>query len=334
MKEGKQIQKEGENDIMNEEDVMETSIMHLCIPDYEKKEKDGLIVPSGCSLNAVSMLLNEKSDRECVYHFPVYDINDQPSNVVIIRNLPSGFNLESADGDELENMIENVRLIISINQAISNDSSRYGVVRVTLNNSEYAVKVAEALDGQLFHNMCLHLSVNAIRPVRIPDTSITSLAEEKENMRRIESSGDGLCSPSSVDTVNERETGVTLEYDIRSHGENVGESEWRKVEDDRGGTQLIGSGLSIEYMNDGVIVLNEIGVLIDSNREDVRPGMDDNLFVKSENEPSILISDGSKEQITVTPETFYHGPQLTTSPLHALENTTPPEDSRTRNSQE
>ena len=31
-------------DIMNEEDVMETSIMHLCLPDYEKKEKDTVIV--------------------------------------------------------------------------------------------------------------------------------------------------------------------------------------------------------------------------------------------------------------------------------------------------
>ena len=57
-------------DIMNEEDVMETSIMHLCIPDYEGKEKCGLILPSECSYNALSVLLNEKSDRECPYHFP------------------------------------------------------------------------------------------------------------------------------------------------------------------------------------------------------------------------------------------------------------------------
>ena len=28
-------------DIMNEEDVMETSIMHLCNPNYERKEEDG-----------------------------------------------------------------------------------------------------------------------------------------------------------------------------------------------------------------------------------------------------------------------------------------------------
>ena len=58
-------------DIMNEEDVMETSIMHLCIPDYEQKEEDGLIVSSECSLNALSVLLNERVDRTSLYHFPV-----------------------------------------------------------------------------------------------------------------------------------------------------------------------------------------------------------------------------------------------------------------------
>ena len=63
---------------MNEEDVMEASIMHLCIPDYEKKEKDGLILPNVCSLNALSVLLNEESDRRFTYHFPVYDIQNKP----------------------------------------------------------------------------------------------------------------------------------------------------------------------------------------------------------------------------------------------------------------
>ena len=58
-------------DIMNEEDVMETSIMHLCIPNYEQKEKDGLILPSKCSLNALSVLLNEELHGKCTYHFPV-----------------------------------------------------------------------------------------------------------------------------------------------------------------------------------------------------------------------------------------------------------------------
>ena len=49
-------------DIMNEEDVMGASIMHLCIPDYiQNKEEDGLILPSWCSLNALSVMLNEIS---------------------------------------------------------------------------------------------------------------------------------------------------------------------------------------------------------------------------------------------------------------------------------
>ena len=318
-------------DIMNEEDAMETSIMHLCIPDdYEEKRKPRMIIPSGCSYNALSILLNDKPDRECTYHFPVYDINDEPSNVVIIRNLPSGFNLRSRDGNELKSLIENVCPIVSINQAIYNSifDTQYRVVRVTLGDSEDAVKVATEMDEQLFHTMFLRVSLNPIRPVRIPHTSITS--HEKEDMTRFESSGDVLSYPSNADSargdscieVNERETGVKLEYPIRSHGENVGESEWRKSDNER--------EMRIEYMSNGVIGLNGIGVLVDSGREDV----DAILSLKSENEPSIRISDSSKERITVTPETFYHVPRLTTSTLDALENTAPPEDSRTGNSQE
>ena len=82
-------------DIMNEEDLMETSIMHLCIP--TQTQRKGLILPSECSSSALSMLLCVKSDRQFTYHFPVYDIHDQSSTVVIIRNLPSGFLLESRD---------------------------------------------------------------------------------------------------------------------------------------------------------------------------------------------------------------------------------------------
>ena len=72
---------------MNEEDVMETSIMHLCIPDYKKKKKDREIVPSDCSLNALSVFLNEKSNREYTYHFPVYDITAHPPNTLIVKHL-------------------------------------------------------------------------------------------------------------------------------------------------------------------------------------------------------------------------------------------------------
>ena len=128
-------------DIMNEEDVMETSIMHLCIPDYEEKRKPRMIIPSGCSYNAVSILLNEISYRECTYHFPVYSINDQPSNVVLIRNLSSGFDLRwGAEAAELKSMIKNVCKTVSIDHS-------HGVVRVTYDNSEDASRVAERLNG-------------------------------------------------------------------------------------------------------------------------------------------------------------------------------------------
>ena len=144
---------------MNEEDVIEISIMHLCIPDYEQKEKDGLIVPSLCSRSAVSVLLNEISDSRCTYHFPVHAINGEPPNVVIIRNLPSPFNLESAVGTELKSMIEKLDPIASI-EANFSPVIRYGVVRVTLSDNENAVKVATELDGQLFYDVHLRVSHN------------------------------------------------------------------------------------------------------------------------------------------------------------------------------
>ena len=56
-------------DIMNEEDVMETCIMHLCVPDQKDMEY-GLVVQSECSYNALTVSLNGISDRKCNYHFP------------------------------------------------------------------------------------------------------------------------------------------------------------------------------------------------------------------------------------------------------------------------
>ena len=150
-------------DIMNEEDVMEASIMHLCIPDYEQ-EQDGLIIPSACSLNALSILLNEISDRKCTYHFPVYDINDQPSNVVIIRNLPSRFNLDSPNGDELTTLIESSSPILSIQQAQTQIAAniyrysnrvKYPVVRVILSCPADPVNVAKQMKGSIFDNVYL-----------------------------------------------------------------------------------------------------------------------------------------------------------------------------------
>ena len=148
---------------MNEEDVMEISIMHLYIPYYTWEEGDRLILPSDCSLSALTILLNETVDTECPYHFPLYDINEQPSNVVIIRNLPYAFYVESRAGYELKKrMIKRVGTIRSINQAISKYSTpaiSYGVVKVTLHNSEDAVNVAQEIDGREFHGMCLSASV-------------------------------------------------------------------------------------------------------------------------------------------------------------------------------
>ena len=116
--------------------------MHLCIPDYEKKKKeDGLILPSGLSYNARTIVLNEISDWNCAYHFPVYDINHELSNVVIIRNLPSMFSLNYSDeGHELKSMIKNVCQIDLVNLS-------HGVLRVTVDNSKDASRVAEWLDG-------------------------------------------------------------------------------------------------------------------------------------------------------------------------------------------
>ena len=73
------------SDIMNEEDVMETPVMHLCIPDYKKKAKDKITLPGTCSYTALRILLMEEVDRELTYHFSVHE----PLYVVTIRNLPS-----------------------------------------------------------------------------------------------------------------------------------------------------------------------------------------------------------------------------------------------------
>ena len=62
------------------------------------------MVPSERSYNALNVFWNGISDTECSYHFPVNDINTQPSNVVIVRNLPSPFYLESRAGYELKTM--------------------------------------------------------------------------------------------------------------------------------------------------------------------------------------------------------------------------------------
>ena len=65
--------------IMNEEDLIEISIMNLFIPNYEGKEEDGLILPSECSFNAMTVVFNERSDWRCTYHgVSNFDVRKKP----------------------------------------------------------------------------------------------------------------------------------------------------------------------------------------------------------------------------------------------------------------
>ena len=79
---------------MSEEDVMETSIMHLCIPDYERKEKDGVMVPSGCSYYALSVLLNEKSDWNTTHRLLAVSYNDM-LHFPLVTNIIVTFSLNA-----------------------------------------------------------------------------------------------------------------------------------------------------------------------------------------------------------------------------------------------
>ena len=135
-------------DIITEEDVMETCVMHLCIPDYTKKENEGLIVPSESSLRALNVLLNtRRSDDHAAYHFPVYDMNDVPSNVVIIQNVSLEFDLNYSDaGRELKSLITSLKPNASIEQV-----DFYAVVRVTLNSPDDAQMLVQEMNGREFH---------------------------------------------------------------------------------------------------------------------------------------------------------------------------------------
>ena len=145
-------------DAMNEEDVMETCIMHLCIPDHWKKEKDGLIVPSECSSYAVSVLLNEIA-LEYPFHFPVYDINAEPSNVVIIRNLPSGIYDENSEkGTELRSLIQSICPVFSINQSPPLGHLWNRVFRVKVDSEDLAMKLLQGMNGRAFHGSSLKVT--------------------------------------------------------------------------------------------------------------------------------------------------------------------------------
>ena len=181
-------------DIMNEEDLMETSIMYLCFPDYDKQEKDGLIVPSECSYDALSVLLNRVSDRDAPYHFAVYDINNEPSNVVFIRNIPYNLFFRFEDEAELRSMIQKVCTVSSI------DPILYEVMRVTLNSSDDAMKVAYYIDGQMFHNRYLSVSGKMERPYRkqFEDKDTTSVNNEDMPFDLVRGRRSPLCSQNSL----------------------------------------------------------------------------------------------------------------------------------------
>ena len=150
----------------------------------------------------------EISDSSGTYHFPVHDINDLPSNAVIIRNLPSGFYLSSQAGHDLKSMIENLCPIVSTNEEC-------GVVTVALTNTENAVNVAAELDGQLFHDE--HLRVSHKDNEQLHHTLL--------HTSRTPPAGD--VQPYDFNAENERETDVKLEHPlkqpIRSYCDTGGE---------------------------------------------------------------------------------------------------------------
>ena len=143
-------------DRMVEEDVMETSVIHLCIPD-EMPRKDILLVPTECSYNALSVLLNERIDTEFTYHFPVYDITCQPPNVVIVRNYPS--QSQFSNSTVLKALTDSICRIASIKQAHAEKYEEYGVVKVQVNSREDAMKVVELVNGCAFHGNELRMSI-------------------------------------------------------------------------------------------------------------------------------------------------------------------------------
>ena len=141
-------------DIMEEEDVMEVAVMHLCIPN--RYTWDGLIVPTDCSYTALSIFLNENAKRLTLYHFPAYNIKNQPSNVVIIRNLPRYFSEYSKYWNTFRTLLISICPFVSIDR----DRSEYGVVRVRVKNSSDARMLKDGISGCAFVGKQLSASVN------------------------------------------------------------------------------------------------------------------------------------------------------------------------------
>ena len=91
-------------------------------------------------------MLNEKSDRRCAYHFPVYDINEELSNLVFIRNLPPSY-----PSSAFKDMIERVCKVVSVSQQRS-------VYRIKLRTTHRAMKMVEELNGHKFYGKKLSVS--------------------------------------------------------------------------------------------------------------------------------------------------------------------------------
>ena len=177
-------------DIMNEEDVMETSIMHLCIPDYERKNSNQWIVPSVCSSTALSILLLTNPNKHCPYHFPIYDRNTLTSHVAVIRNLPSSFDIRSSRGIELKQMVSSIYTTYTLHQpyrenyGIATDC-RYSVAGVKVDSVRDGLRIVKRLNGCEFHGQ--HLSVSVImkvdKEVKKEEEEIAELLMEERKRR-------------------------------------------------------------------------------------------------------------------------------------------------------
>ena len=133
--------------------------MYLCLPDREQKNR--LILSSPTSYAALRVVLNNALDTHSTFHFPAYDIDNEASNVVIIRNLPSSFRLQSQEGFELATLIHSIcPAAVSIEQAEAYYSF-FRVVRVTMMSSFAASWLADRIASfrVLFHERYLNVSV-------------------------------------------------------------------------------------------------------------------------------------------------------------------------------
>ena len=94
------------------------------------------------------------------------DLSTQPSNVVIIRNLPSNFNLENYNpSDEVKALAESLN-VVAIKQEMEYDSyhfTLYPVVRVAVQTAADAKLLVENITGREFQGKYLIASVGSMK---------------------------------------------------------------------------------------------------------------------------------------------------------------------------